>query len=114
MFHLPRHGCKGTGPAAKALKTPPADLTTYSKRHGGKFSASDVEANHHRPRGGRGSRSREMPIWGPVFSVLAADDMQAKLRMQEPHQLPSIYSGSLASARAAVGFPAAALDFIYL
>src|SRR3954468_4258190 len=39
------HGthAKGDGPAAMALKKVPADLTSISKRNGGKFSSSDVE-----------------------------------------------------------------------
>jgi mono/diheme cytochrome c family protein len=77
------HGtdAKGTGPAAKALKTPPADLTTYAKRHGGKFSAADVEATIVGKAVSEAHGSREMPIWGPVLSTIATDDMQAKLRM---------------------------------
>jgi mono/diheme cytochrome c family protein len=72
---------KGNGPAAPALKEAPADLTTIAKRHGGTFSATDVEETIS----GRAVRaahgSREMPIWGPVFQALAADDSTAKLRM---------------------------------
>ena len=35
------HGENGKGmrPAASALKTPPSDLTTFAKSHGGKFPA---------------------------------------------------------------------------
>src|SRR3954470_15430771 len=41
----PCHGKsgKGNGPAASALKTKPADLTTVAKRHGGTFSVKDFE-----------------------------------------------------------------------
>lgn len=77
------HGAdaRGTGPAAKALKTPPADLTTYAKRHDGKFSAADVEATIVGKYVTDAHGSREMPIWGPVFTALATDDLQAKLRL---------------------------------
>jgi len=77
------HGknAKGDGPAAMALKKVPADLTTIAKRHGGKFSASDVEgvimgANVMAAHG-----SRDMPVWGPVFQSLAPDQSFMKLRV---------------------------------
>jgi len=34
---------RGTGPAAAALKIPPADLTTLAKKNGGKFPSARVE-----------------------------------------------------------------------
>jgi len=72
---------KGDGPAATALKKAPADLTTIARRHGGKFSAADVESvitgidtmNSH--------GTRDMPIWGPVFRAIAPSDETAKLRI---------------------------------
>jgi mono/diheme cytochrome c family protein len=73
---------KGNGPAAAALKVAPADLTTYSKRHGGKFSATDVEAKiiGGEPMPAHGSN--EMPIWGPVFRDTSTDQMERRLRVQ--------------------------------
>ncbi len=66
------HGvdARGDGPAAFVLKTPPPDLTTLAKRHGGKFPyeyVSDVLRF--------GTRivshgSSDMPIWGPIFGSL--------------------------------------------
>jgi mono/diheme cytochrome c family protein len=77
------HGeqARGNGPAATALKKAPADLTTISKRHGGKFSSADVEGvitgidtiNSH--------GTRDMPIWGPVFQALAPNSETVKLRV---------------------------------
>ena len=77
------HGpnAKGDGPAATALKKVPADLTTIAKRHGGKFSTTDVEAVIRGEQGVPSHGSRDMPIWGPVFKALASDDNFAKLRM---------------------------------
>jgi mono/diheme cytochrome c family protein len=76
---------KGDGPAAKALKQAPADLTTISKRHG-RFSRADIEAvimgeqtslsTMTMPAHG----SREMPIWGFVFRQTDSPDM-TKLRV---------------------------------
>ena len=66
------HGAngKGLGPSASALKTPPSDLTTLSRRHDGKFPyeyVSDVLRF--------GTRivahgSSDMPIWGPIFGSM--------------------------------------------
>src|SRR5579864_166350 len=77
------HGeqAKGDGPAATALKKVPADLTTIAKRHGGKFSATDVEATINGQGVMASHGTRDMPIWGPVFKAIAADDSVAKLRM---------------------------------
>lgn len=80
------HGAdaRGNGPAAIALKTPPADLTTLAKRHGGKFPyeyVSDVLRF--------GTRivshgSSDMPIWGPVFdSVDGYDGVAVRKRIKD-------------------------------
>lgn len=73
---------KGGGPAAVALKTPMPDLTTMAKRNGGKYSAPDVEAailgkGKMTPAHG----SPDMPIWGPVFRSLTADESARTLRV---------------------------------
>jgi mono/diheme cytochrome c family protein len=64
------HGtdAKGDGPAAAALKVPPANLTEISKRAGGTFpSARIVEVITY---GGNiaAHGSGPMPVWGLVFS----------------------------------------------
>ena len=67
-------GGKGDGPAAKALKTPPADLTTITKRHGS-FPSKTIEqtilADNEPVLLAHGTR--EMPIWGPIFRQAAGD-----------------------------------------
>jgi len=59
---------KGGGPAASALKTPPADLSMLSKNNGGKYPALKVTSTI---RGGTSDLpahgSKEMPVWGPLF-----------------------------------------------
>jgi len=64
------HGddAKGTGPAAAAMKTRPADLTTIVKRKG-KFSPADVERVIKGSDKTRGPEhgTTAMPIWGDVF-----------------------------------------------
>lgn len=58
---------KGDGPAAAALKQPPADLTTLAKRNGGKYPSDHVAS----VLGGKANLmahgDQEMPVWGPVF-----------------------------------------------
>lgn len=63
------HGvaAKGDGPAAKALKTPPADLTLIAQRHGGRFPAADVKLTISGDHTLAAHGTREMPMWGPVF-----------------------------------------------
>jgi mono/diheme cytochrome c family protein len=57
---------RGDGPAAKALKMPPADLTTLTQRNKGQYPAANVKqviTGDQVPAHG----TREMPMWGPVF-----------------------------------------------
>jgi mono/diheme cytochrome c family protein len=58
---------KGNGPAAAALKMPPADLTTLAKRNNGTFPAGRIKnavtGDYATPAHG----TAEMPMWGPVF-----------------------------------------------
>src|SRR4051794_20155357 len=66
------HGADGTGsgPAAAALKTPPANLTQLTAKNNGKYpglrvaqtlSANDVVAHG----------SQEMPMWGDLFKSVS-------------------------------------------
>jgi len=60
---------KGLGPAAAALKTPPPDLSTLAKRHGGKFPEEYVAevVRFGKPLQSHGSS--DMPVWGPIFNT---------------------------------------------
>lgn len=58
---------RGDGPAAKALKVPPADLTQIAKRNRGTFPALDVKNTITGDHEVAAHGSREMPMWGPVF-----------------------------------------------
>ena len=70
---------KGNGPAAPALKTPPADLTRLARQNNAKFPADrvlymvrHVEVSAH--------GSTEMPVWGTIFREMdtgAQADMRA-------------------------------------
>ena len=58
---------KGSGPAASALKVPPADLTQLSKQNGGKFPSLHVGAVLRGEATTPAHGSKDMPVWGPVF-----------------------------------------------
>ena len=74
------HGveAKGDGPASTMLKTPPTDLTTLSRRHGGKFPYEYVSGVL---RFGAGTTilhgTADMPTWGPIFLFLDKNDERA-------------------------------------
>ncbi len=63
------HGTDGTGggPAARALKVPPTDLTTLSKNNAGKFPSAKVDASIRGESDHPAHGSKEMPVWGALF-----------------------------------------------
>ena len=78
------HGVNATGggPAAAALKKKPADLTLIAKRNRGVFPLQQVQAeiDGEKPTG-LSHGTREMPIWGPIFSSDISDRDYGKLRV---------------------------------
>jgi mono/diheme cytochrome c family protein len=66
------HGktAKGDGPAAFVFRTPPADLTTLSKRHEDKFPAGYVSVVLTFGQSFASHGSEDMPIWGVRFKTL--------------------------------------------
>lgn len=66
------HGAdgKGRGPATPGLNTRVRDLSTLSKRHGGKFPFEYVENVLRFGPGLSAHGSSEMPVWGPIFQYL--------------------------------------------
>ena len=78
------HGAtaKGDGPMAKSLKTPPSDLTRISSRNSGMFPLAKIRriiAGEEPLPAGHGSR--EMPVWGPIFSQVAWDQDLGRVRV---------------------------------
>ena len=67
------HGAtlKGDGPAAAALKTPPADLTILAQRNGGKYPSAKVANTIRGDMNMSSHGNREMPVWGPLFSSMS-------------------------------------------
>ena len=74
-YCAPCHGkdAKGNGPAASALKVPPANLTELAKKNGGKFPADHV-ASVLRSGVAGAHGSTDMPVWGPLFSAVSSKD----------------------------------------
>jgi mono/diheme cytochrome c family protein len=61
---------KGGGPAASELKVPPPDLTTLTKRHGGKFPYKYISSILRFGPGVSAHGSSDMPTWGPIFNFM--------------------------------------------
>ncbi|MGB2606183.1 MAG: cytochrome c [Candidatus Sulfotelmatobacter sp.] len=73
---------KGGGPAASALKTPPADLTLLSKNNGGKYPAPKVSSILRGTSDLPAHGSKEMPVWGPLFrSVSGGHEAEVQQRV---------------------------------
>jgi hypothetical protein len=81
----PLCAAKRDGPAASALKIPPADLTTLAARNKGQFPSlrvmQAIKAGPSVPAHG----SEIMPVWGPIF--LRGDN--ADTAAQAPPQTPA-------------------------
>lgn len=74
-YCAPCHGkdAKGNGPAATALKNPPANLTQLAKKNNGKFPSDHVaEVLRSGVAGAHGST--DMPVWGPLFAAVSGGD----------------------------------------
>lgn len=82
-YCAPCHGKegKGNGPAAAALKYPPANLTQLAKKNNGKFPADRVATVLRSGVSGGAHGSSDMPIWGPLFSQVSGRD-EAVVRMR--------------------------------
>jgi hypothetical protein len=74
-------GGKGNGPAAAALKTVPADLTTLSARNGGKFPDARVRRYIEGLDEISAHGSRDMPVWGKALRSLPGGDAGVALRI---------------------------------
>ncbi|MFN7922213.1 MAG: cytochrome c [Bryobacteraceae bacterium] len=77
------HGerCKGDGPAAKAMKVPPANLTTLAKSNGGQFPAVRLLTILGRTETLTAHGSEEMPVWGDAFLSSKSGEPVAQLRL---------------------------------
>lgn len=78
------HGAdaKGGGPMAIALKASPADLTRIAARNGGIFPVArlrKVISGEEIVSAGHGTR--QMPVWGPIFSQVDRDQDLGRVRV---------------------------------
>ena len=75
-YCAPCHGIdgRGGGPAASALKVPPADLTALSKNNNGKFPSLHVASVLRGESTPTAHGSKEMPVWGPIFWSMSQGD----------------------------------------
>ncbi len=78
------HGvdARGTGPVARSLKTPPADLTQITKRHGGSFPADEVKVFIDGRKDVAAHGSRQMPVWGDSLAQAVSDEGTREERIQ--------------------------------
>jgi mono/diheme cytochrome c family protein len=78
------HGtnAKGNGPMASTLKVAPPDLTHLATRNGGTFPKALV-ASMIQGTGKLvpGHGTKEMPIWGPIFSQVTRDQDLGHVRI---------------------------------
>jgi len=72
---------KGDGPMAKSLKVAVPDLSRISARNGGKFPLTKIERviSGEDPLA-QGHGTRQMPVWGPIFSQIAWDQDLGRVR----------------------------------
>ena len=73
---------KGGGPMAKSLKVAPPDLTRIAMRNGGRFPMARIQrsiSGEEPEPAGHGTR--EMPVWGPIFSRIAWDRDLGRVRV---------------------------------
>jgi mono/diheme cytochrome c family protein len=78
------HGvdARGHGPASVALKHPVPDLTLIARRTGGKFPYQQVKEIIDGTRPGLIAHgNREMPVWGPIFHQVEADQDWGEIRL---------------------------------
>lgn len=83
-YCAPCHGLdgKGHGPAAPALKSKVADLTLLTKSAKGEFPRDRVRNILEGRQTPAAHGSLEMPVWGPVFHQVEADQDLGNVRVQ--------------------------------
>lgn len=73
---------KGVGPMTQWLKIESPDLTRLAMRAGGKFPLARVQrviSGEESITAGHGTR--EMPVWGPIFSQISWDQDLGRIRV---------------------------------
>jgi mono/diheme cytochrome c family protein len=73
---------RGDGPIANELKHKPADLTALAASHGGVFPKDEIRRFIAGDKLVGSHGSREMPVWGPIFSQVEMDTDYGKIRLE--------------------------------
>jgi len=86
LFHSYCASChgvdgKGHGPAAPALKVKVPDLTEITLRAGGEFPRVRIRDIIEGKESPVPHGSREMPVWGPLFHQIGADQDLGNVRV---------------------------------
>jgi mono/diheme cytochrome c family protein len=72
---------KGDGPAAAALKKPPADLTRISARNNSTFPVEKIRRFIDGRENVASHGTRDMPVWGGLFIGVDRDSDMGKIRI---------------------------------
>lgn len=86
LFHSYCASChgvdgKGHGPVAPALKVEVPDLTEITLRSGGEFPRVRIRNIIEGKESPVPHGSREMPVWGPLFHQIGADEDLGNVRV---------------------------------
>jgi mono/diheme cytochrome c family protein len=79
------HGAdaRGNGPAAQAMKVPPVDLTTLSKRNGGVFPSAHVSAVLQFGVENPAHGTADMPVWGDLMQTLQSGSRDSSVGVHQ-------------------------------
>jgi len=82
-YCTPCHGLdgRGHGPAAYALRSKVPDLTLITRRAGGEFPRDRIRKIIEGEESPVAHGSRQMPVWGPVFHQIDADQDLGNVRV---------------------------------
>ncbi len=85
MYCAACHGAagRGDGPAAAALKSRPADLTTISRRNGGEFPERRIVQMIQGYQITAAHGSRDLPVWGGLLHDQSRNDATSNLRQHD-------------------------------
>jgi hypothetical protein len=77
------HGAdaKGNGPMTEFLRVSPTDLTRISVHYEGLFPLTRIERIISGEEQLHGHGTREMPVWGPIFSQIDQDRDLGRVRI---------------------------------
>jgi mono/diheme cytochrome c family protein len=73
---------RGQGPASRYLKTPPPDLTIIARHNKGVFPLERIEKIIAGEETIASHGTRQMPVWGPLFSNIENDLDLHKVRLR--------------------------------